>query len=133
MAGSLSVYKNKPFARFQRKASISDVDLWRAAVAADQGFIDADLGSGVIKQRIARAGQGKSGSSRSIILFRRGRRAVYVYGFEKKDRANVRADELAAFKELASVILNYTEVELANLVSAGALLKIEGPKEDSDA
>ena len=43
--------------------------------------------AGVIKQRIARLGQGKSGGSRSIILFRRNDRAVFIYGFEKKDLA----------------------------------------------
>jgi hypothetical protein len=41
----LSVYKNKPFARFQKKARITDQDLWHAAQAVSQGVIDADLGA----------------------------------------------------------------------------------------
>jgi hypothetical protein len=56
-----SVYKNKFFARFAKKARISDGDLWKAAQLAELGVIDADLGGGVIKQRIARRGEGKSG------------------------------------------------------------------------
>ena len=131
-AKPLSVYKSKPFARFQRKAGITDAELWSAAQAADRGVMDADLGGGVVKQRIARAGKGKSGGSRSIILFRKGSRAVYVYGFEKKDRANIKADELEAFRELAAVILGYTEAEMAKRVQAGALLAVT-PKEGSDA
>ncbi len=63
---------------------ITDADLWKAAQLANEGLIDADLGGGVIKQRIARAGEGKSGGSRSSILFRKGDRAVYVYGFERR-------------------------------------------------
>jgi len=74
----LSVYKNKPFDRFARKAGISDADLWRSAHLANEGLIDADLAGGVVKQRIARAGGGKSGGSRSIVPFRKDDRAVYV-------------------------------------------------------
>ena len=81
LSKSLSVYKNKPFARFAKKANITDADLWKAALLANEGVVDADLGGGVIKQRIARAGEGKSGGSRTIILFRRGDRAVYSIWF----------------------------------------------------
>ncbi len=129
----LSVYKNKPFARFQKKARITDQDLWHAAQAVSQGVIDADLGGGVIKQRIARSGEGKSGGSRSILLFRQGSRAVYVYGFEKKDRANIKANELEAFRELASILLGYTEAELAKRVEDGALFQVPAPGEGSNA
>jgi hypothetical protein len=56
---TLSVYKTRLFGRFARKARISDADLWKAADLATRGMIDADLGGGVIKQRIARSGEGK--------------------------------------------------------------------------
>ncbi len=131
--GTLSVYKSKSFTRFQKKARITDTDLWSAALAADSGVMDADLGGGVIKQRIARTGEGKSGGSRSIILFRRGSRAVYVYGFEKKDRPNIRADELEAFRNLAAIVLSYTDAELAKRVSDGALLQVKAPEEEQNA
>jgi len=91
--------------------------------------MDADLGGGVIKQRIARAGEGKSGGSRTIILFRKNNRAVYVYGFEKKDLANIKPDELEAFRELAEVILGYTSAEIAKRVKDGALFEVEEPEE----
>ena len=124
------MYKNKFFARFAKKARITDTELWKAAQLANQGLIDADLGGGVVKQRIARAGGGKSGGSRSIILFRKNDRAVFVYGFEKKDLANIRSNELEAFRELAQVILGYTTAEIAKRVEDGALFEIEKPEED---
>ncbi|MGD0628971.1 MAG: type II toxin-antitoxin system RelE/ParE family toxin [Terracidiphilus sp.] len=62
----LAVYLTKPFARFARKARIREVELWETARLANAGAIDADLGGGVIKQRIARAGEGKSGGARAI-------------------------------------------------------------------
>lgn len=88
----LAVYKTKPFARFARKARTTDADLSEAARQVNRGVIDADLGGGVIKQRVARAGEGKSGGSRVIVLFRFSGRAVFVHGFEKKDSANIRSD-----------------------------------------
>ena len=129
----LSVYKSKPFARFARKARITDADLWRTTQLANEGVIDADLGGGVIKQRIARTGEGKSGGSRSIILLKKNDRAVYVYGFEKKDLANIRPNELEAFRELAQVIFGYTSAEIAKRVEDGALFKVEKPEEANDA
>lgn len=119
------VYKNKAFARFARKARITDAELWKTAQLANDGSIDADLGGGVIKQRIARAGQGKSGGLRSIILFKRNKRAVYVYGFEKKDLANIKANELAAFRELAAIVLGYTEAEMARFVEDGVFFRVQ--------
>lgn len=130
---TLAVYKNRAFARFQKKARISDKDLWKAVRAVERGQIDADLGGGVIKQRIARTGEGKSGGSRSIILFRQGSRAVYVFGFEKKDRANIRPDELEAFRELAAIVLNYTQAELAKFVQQGVFTRVHAPQEEGDA
>src|ERR1017187_7972692 len=129
---TLSVYKAKPFARFARKARITDADLWNAARLANEGLIDANLGGGVIKQRIARSGEGKSGGSRSIILFKKNDRAVYVYGFEKKDLSNIKGDELEAFRELAKVVLGYTNAEMAKRVEDGALLKVECPEEEDN-
>jgi len=111
--------------RFAKKARITDTDLWKAVQRANDGLIDADLGGGVIKQRIARAGEGKSGGFRSIILFKKNNRAVYIYGFEKKDLANIDPRELEAFRELAVVILGYTEAEVAKRVEDKALFKVE--------
>jgi hypothetical protein len=125
----LAVNKTKPFARFARLARIDDTALWKAAERANWGLIDADLGSGVIKQRIARSGEGKSGGSRTIVLFRLGERAVFVHGFAEKEPGNIWQNELEAFRELATVILGYSEEEMAQRVAEGALLAIESPKE----
>jgi hypothetical protein len=124
-SNTFSVYKNKPFARFARKARITDSELWKVAALANEGFVDANLGGGVIKQRIARPGEGKSGGSRSIILFRKGDRAVFVFGFEKKDMANISQSDLLAFREYALTYLGYTVAEMDELVDNGTLYRIE--------
>ena len=69
----MRIFKSKRFARFARRESISDARLCIAIQNAERGLIDADYGGGVIKQRIARPGEGMSKGYRSIILFRKGK------------------------------------------------------------
>jgi hypothetical protein len=64
------IFKNKPFTRFAWKAGIGDAMLRETIRDAERGSIAAELGGGVIKQRIARPGQGKSGGFRTLIVFR---------------------------------------------------------------
>jgi len=113
------IFKTKWFQRFARRERIEDATLVDAVARAETGQVDADLGGGVIKQRIARAGQGKSGGYRTIVVFRRGDRAVFMYGFAKRERENIRADEEKEFKEAAKHVLGLTEKELVELVKRG--------------
>ena len=83
----MRIFKSKWFTKFARKECIADAKLCEAVRNAEQGIIDADYGDGVIKQRIARPNEGKSGGYRSIVLFRLGDRAFFVYGFAKSTRA----------------------------------------------
>ena len=98
--------------------------LLEAVERAEKGQVDADLGGGVIKQRIARAGKRKSGGYRTIILFRRGDRAVFMYGFAKSERENVDADEERQFKEAARHVLALTDKQLAELVREGDFVEV---------
>ena len=88
------------------------------------GLIDADLGGGVIKQRMAREGQGKSGGYRSIVLFRRGSKAFFVYGFAKRDKDNIRRDELKAFRKLADEMLMFDDKALAAAINNGTITEV---------
>lgn len=56
----MRVFKNAWFGRFTRKEMISAEVLWEAVDRAEKGLVDADLGGGVIKQRMARPGESKS-------------------------------------------------------------------------
>src|SRR5271157_4080559 len=100
----MRVFKNRAFSRFADKNEISDEDLCDAVGRASRGLIAADLGGGVIKQRISRQGEGKSGGFRTMILFRPRDRAVFVHGFAKKDLGNVSPKELSALKKLAKIM-----------------------------
>jgi hypothetical protein len=118
------IFKNKSFTRFARKARLPDSDLREADAAVERGLIDADLGGSVVKQRIARAGGGKSGGFRTIILFRAGRGRSSSTAFAKSEQDNIRDDELAAFKTLAAEMLGYDEAALARAIANGTLTEV---------
>ncbi len=116
------------FTRFARREGLADTELREAVRRAARGLVDADLGGGVLKQRIARRHTGKSGGFRSIVIFRAGDRAIFVYGFAKSARASIRPDELVGFRRLAANMLAYDDAALARAVASGALVEV-GPDE----
>ena len=120
----MRVFKTKTFARFARKAGLGDGPLCKAIADAELGLIDANLGGGVIKQRVARRGEGKSGGFRVVVLYKPGTRGIFVYGFAKSDRANIAPDELAALKELASEMLAYDQNQIARAIASGPLIEV---------
>jgi hypothetical protein len=116
---NLRVFKNAWFARFARKEKIPASALIDAIERANKGQIDADLGGSVIKQRIARPGEGKSKGYRSIILFRKDERAFFVYGFPKSELGNIREDEEEQFKKMARHVLALTDAQLSGFIANG--------------
>jgi hypothetical protein len=123
-ATCVRVFKNIWFSRFAHREAISDRDLCEAISRAERGLIDADLGGGVIKQRIARPNEGRSGGFRSIILFRAGERAFFVYGFAKNRKANLSADELKDYRRAAQITLAFDETALENAIKQGELIEV---------
>jgi hypothetical protein len=119
------VFKSRWFQRFARKEGIADAALREAVARVEKGQIDADLGGDVIKQRIARPGQGRSKGYRAIILFRRGAKVLFVYGFSKSQRANISDDEEEQFKEAAKHFLALTEKQLADLLKRGDFMEVK--------
>ena len=92
--------------------------------------MDADLGGGVIKQRVARTGQGKSGGYRTLILFRQGDRAIFAFGFAKSAQANISKADLALLRNAASESLEWSAGELDRLVALGTLVEIDDGNRD---
>ena len=103
----------------------SPINALRDAVRrAESGQIDANLGRGVVKQRVARSGHGKSKGYRTVILYQAGERAFFVYGFSKSQRENIRGDEKEQFKKMASHVLKLSEEQLNELVTMGKFEEI---------
>ena len=114
----MRIFKTRAFGRFARKERIEDALLCEAIERAERGLIDADLGGDVIKQRIARPGQGRSGGYRTLIAYRSRTRTVFMFGFAKNEQDNIDADELKNLRKAAAEMLSWTDEEVAALVAA---------------
>jgi len=89
-----------------------------------QGLIDADLGGGLVKKRVGLAVRGKSGGARTMLATNKASRWLFVYGFEKNDRANITDDELEALQDIAEQLLTRSSVQLDAAALDGALQEI---------
>lgn len=107
-----------------RKTELSDQSLCKAVSEMTQGLIDADLGGGVVKKRVALPGRGKSGGTRTLVATNKSDRWFFVFGFEKNERANIDDSELRAIRETAKTLLAFTEPEIATGLLSGELQEI---------
>ncbi len=118
------VFKTRHFSRWMRKTELSDPVLCAAVVEMERGLIDADLGGGVVKKRVALPGRGKSGGARTLVATNKGNRWFFVFGFEKNERPNVTARELEALQKIAADLLKLTSKDLDAHVGWGELQEI---------
>ncbi|WP_044560160.1 type II toxin-antitoxin system RelE/ParE family toxin [Azospirillum sp. B4] len=120
----MRVFKTKGVARFARRERLTDDGLREAIDRAERGIIDADLGGGLIKQRVARPGQGRSGGYRMIVAYRAAGRAVFLYGFAKSDRENIEEDELQALRTIGAIWLAAAADKIKQALENGDLQEI---------
>jgi hypothetical protein len=118
------VFKTRHFSRWMRKTVLTDLALCEAVAEMAQGLLDADLGGGVVKKRVALPGRGKSGGARTLVATNKGSRWFFVFGFEKNDRANISDSELEALQDLAHDLLARTGPQLDLAVQERALEEI---------
>jgi hypothetical protein len=115
------IFKTRYFSRWMRKTELSDELLYMAICEMEQGFIDADLSGGLFKKRIALPRKGKSGSTRTLLATNKDDRWFFVFGYEKKERANINKTELSALKTIAADLLIYSNDELNKAVTDNKL------------
>ncbi len=89
-----------------------------------QGLIDAHLGGGVVKKRLALPGRGKRGGARTLVATNKGNRWFFLFGFEKNVRANITAEELEGLREITRQLLGMTTEQLEEAVRDGSLQEI---------
>ena len=123
--GSIAVYKTRWFDRWASKEGLSTASLCAAVNEMSEGLIDADLGGGLVKKRIGRPGQGKSGGYRTLVATNKGTRWMFVFGSPKNERSNVDKDEIEALKKLAAHLLSLTAQAVVKAQSAGELMEVD--------
>ena len=125
----MRTFKTKWLARFARREGVADKSLREAIERAERGLIDVDLGGGLIKQRVARQGQGRSGGYRMMIAYRAKDRAVFLFGFAKSDLENIDRDDLLTAREIAADWLAADDERLARAIAEGELQELSDDHE----
>ena len=125
----MKVFKTRWFARFARRERIADASLRNAIQRAERGLVDANLGGGLIKQRVARQGQGRSGGYRVIVAYRLRDRAIFFYGFSKSEMDNITKNQLSVAREFAVKWLALSDVQIRQAITDGELQEIKYDQE----
>lgn len=121
----MQVYKSKWFSKWADKEDLTDRDLSAAVEEMANGLIDADLGGHVMKKRVALQGQGKSGGARTLLAFKVGDKAFFMFGFAKNQQDNISPKELKALKLMAKNVLGYTAQQLKVALDAGEFIEVK--------
>lgn len=120
----MKIFKTKWFNKWAIKENLTDEVLILAVKEMNEGLIDANLGSNVYKKRISKKGQGKSGSTRTILAFRIDDKAFFIYGFSKSKKDNISNKELEALKILSQDLLNYDNEKIIQSLMKNELLEV---------
>ena len=119
----MRIFKTRTLARFTRQHGIDDTSLVEAVERAVQGLVDADLGGRIIKQRVARPGQGRRGGFRMLIGIRADR-AIFLFAFAKNERENIDKAELMTLREIVASFLNADDKAIAQALKDGTLIEV---------
>ena len=119
------IFKTAEFMKFATKAKIPDGILVESIERVERGLVDADLGGGILKLRVARPNEGRRGGYRTIVACIVGRRAFFVFGFGKNNAANIESSELQRFRRLGEVLQSLDDSMLDRAVNAKELSEIE--------
>ena len=126
----MAIYKSRWFDRWARKQGLTTPSLCAAVREMAAGFFDADLGGGLLKKRIGRPGQGKSGGFRTLVASNKGNRWIFVFGFPKSERSNTDKDEEEALKKLATHLLSLTAQAIGKAQRDGELIEVNCDEKD---
>ena len=121
----MRIFKTKWFSRFARQEDIDDAKLVEAVQNIENGLVDADYGGGLIKQRIARDGEGKSGGYRGIIAFKSEIHSIFVFAFPKSEKENLTKIEVREYKKAAAIYLKMTEAQITLAIEKKELIEVK--------
>jgi hypothetical protein len=118
------IFKTKWLVRYARRQRIDDASLKEAMGRADRGLIDADLGGGIIKQRVARAGQGRSGGHRMLVAYRAAAAPRSSTRSPKTSATTSDPDELLTLREIGAAWLAVDAQHIAQAIERGILQEV---------
>lgn len=121
----MRIFKTVYFHRLAAHEGLSDPQIVKIVEEMEAGLHNGDLGGGVFKKRIAIGSRGKRGGLRSILAFKKGDKAIFLYGYAKNVQENISRNEQEAFKKLAKAYLILNDLSLKELLNPGELIEVK--------
>ena len=115
----------KWFKKWADKSKLSKTNLLEAITDLENGLSVSDLGGNLFKIRVKREGRGKSSGFRTIVIFKRSDKAIFLYGFGKNEKSNISNTELRYFKKLGNDLLALNPKEISSSLEKQILFDLE--------
>jgi hypothetical protein len=120
----MKIYKTRPFARWAEDEDITSALVLKTAKEMEAGLIDANLGAGLYKKRLPNKQQGKRSGRRAIVAMKTETRTVFIHGYSKNRKGNIKRKELDTYREIAKQYLSFSQETIDNLIHANDLMEV---------
>lgn len=121
----MKIYKHRSFYQWAKSEGLTDAALKKAIKEIENGLYEVNLGSGLYKKRVALPGKGKSSGYRTLLAFKKGKNAFFVYGFAKGVRANIDEREEKLYRQIAKDFLMMDEDEIQAMIKKSKLYEVK--------
>lgn len=117
--------KSRWFNKWAKKNAISDSLLLKTIEDLSKNLGTVSLGSGLYKIRTPKSHRGKSSSHRTIVVYKKSDKAIFIYGFAKSEKDNLSTKELSYFKKLAKNLLSIKKEKYTTMIQNGDFISIK--------
>ena len=124
----MKILSTKWFNKWAKKSKLDGNDLIEAVGNLEKGLSTANLGNHLFKVRVKKAHSGKSSGFRTIVVYQKNNKAIFLYGFEKNEKSNIDNSELQYFKKFGNDLLNINKEQVDNFIEQKILFNVEVKK-----
>ncbi len=115
----------KWFKKWSKKVNLSNENMLDAVENLKNCLSTAELGGNLFKIRVKASNKGKSASFRTIVIYKKEDRAIFLYGFAKNEKSNINKSELQYFKKLGNDLLSLDFEQLQRSIEQQILFDLE--------
>jgi len=120
----MRIFKNIFFNKWAEEVGLEDRALQTAVTEISAGLYDANLGGHLYKKRVGLKGKGKSRGIRTILAFKKGDKAFFVYGFAKNKKPNIDEEEKKLCKKFANLFLSYSDNAIDTAIKNKEIIEV---------
>ncbi len=121
----MRIFKTDYFHRLAEYEGLMDQQIVEIVEEMEKGLHNGDLGGNIFKKRMGIGSRGKRGGLRSIVAYKKGDKAIFLYGYAKNVQDNISSKEKEAFKKLSKSYFGLDDLSLRRLLKNGELIEVQ--------